>query len=326
MDILARVVLLLAMAVAGPAQAAPVEVDPAFGYRIGDHVVAVGRVAVDERAQLDPQSLPKTGRVNGWLALLDVAVEAAPGMRQVVRTFQVTASAPEPKMLFLPKAELAFRLDGREWTESLDSVPISVSPLTSAEPITRNGFGALRPDRDVPDPDPRKALRRAGWLALALLALAVLWVAIRFLAMRRRGFAPFAVAARQLRRLARQQSRRASESVEPAIGAAKDGPAESADRDDVRQAFRVMHDALNEVSGKAVFVAHLDRFLAEQPRFAPEASAIRAFFARSDAVFFGGPAAATAGSGSSDRTPRDSDLAWLADLARRLARLERPGR
>jgi hypothetical protein len=100
--------LWLLVAGLGSVAAAPVQVDPAFGYRIGDKIIAVARVTTDERAKLDPESLPKIGRVNGWLSLDEVRVEAVRGGLEVTRVFQVTASAPEPRLLFLPKAQLKF--------------------------------------------------------------------------------------------------------------------------------------------------------------------------------------------------------------------------
>jgi len=287
----------------GGAAAAPVQVDPAFGYRIGDKVVATGEIAVDERAQLDVGTLPKVGRINGWLSLEDVQVRARRGGVQVVRTFQVTASAPEPRMLFLPKVDLKFKLGGRELTGQLESVPISVSPLASTEPILRTGFGALRPDRDVPDPDAAGALRNARLLAVALAVLALLWAAVRAFAMRRRGFAPFTLAARKLRRRAT-------------------GPA---DPESVRSAYRVLHDAFNLVAGQAVFASQKEKFLSDHPRFAAEANAVRVFFERSEKAFFSTPSPAQ-GSGAAGGEASGAEIRWLYRFALRLARIEQPGR
>jgi mxaA protein len=280
----------------GSAGAAPVQVDPAFGYRIGDQIVAVGKLSVDDSAKLKADSIPRTGRVNGWLSLEEIRLEPVAGGLRVVRTFRVTASAPEPRMLFLPKAALKFTIGNREIEEQLESVPISVSPLSPAEPVLRTGFGALRPDRDVPDPDARQALRRARMLAAALAVLALLWAAVRGFAMRRRGFAPFAVAAKRLRRLPRLES----------------GP------DAARRGYRILHDAFNEAAGQAVFASHKERFLATHPRFAAEADAVRAFFGPTSTEQ---PVAEGAGPHRAG-----DDVAWLADLARRLARIEQPGR
>ena len=306
----ASTLVLAATLAASRVAAAPVTVDPAFGYRIGDRIVAVSQVAVDRRARLDPESLPKVGRLHGWLSLEEVTVETQDEGLRIVRVFQVTASAPEPKLLYLPKAELSFRLDGRDQVEQLESLPVSISPLAPATAVLRNGFGSLRPDRDVPPPRPAQALQRAASLAVALVTLALLWLGLRTLALRRRGYAPFTVAARKLRRLAR--GRRAAT---PAAA--------------VEAAYRIMHEAFNEAAGRPVFSAQRDRFIAEHPHLATEAGGVRAFFERSDALFFGGRtrvgtgaalAAANAGqAGGSD------DLAWLAELARRLAGRERQG-
>ncbi len=307
----ASTLVLAATLAAGRVAAASVTVEPAFGYRIGDRIVAVSEVAVDRRARLDPESLPKAGRLHGWLALEEVTVEQQRDGLRIVRVFQVTASAPEPKLLYLPKAELVFRLDGRDLVEQLESLPVSVSPLAPARAVLRNGFGGLRPDRDVPPPRPERALQRAAWLAAALLALALLWLGLRALALRRRGYAPFAAAARKLGRM-----KRAGRGGAPAQA--------------VEGAYRVMHEAFNEVAGCAVFSAQRDRFIAEHPHLAAEAGGVRAFFDRSDALFFGGRARAGAvatvavDARAGEAAGRD-DIAWLAGLARRLAGRERQG-
>ncbi len=296
------------------AGAATVTVEPAFGYRIGDSIVAVARVAVDQRAQLDAESLPKVGRLHGWLSLEEVKVESEPGGgRKITRVFQVTASAPEPRVLYLPKVELRFRLDGRELVEQLESVPVAVAPIAPSKPVLRSGFGVLRPDRDVPAPAPREALLRAGWLAVALAVLALLWAGLRMVALRRPGYAPFENAARKLRRLARGRRDAAAEQV---VGAG----------------FRIMHEAFNQAAGQAVFSSQRDRFLAGHPQFAGEATRVRAFFDRSDAFFFGARTGTAAGrgaggapGGTAGGAALGDDPTWLADLARRLARLEQPG-
>lgn len=311
---LLTLVLLAGTAIAPLVTAASVQVDPAFGYRVGDMVVATARLAIDDAAQLEAESLPKTGRINGWLALRQVHLQSEAGALRVVRTFQVTASAPEPRLLFLPRVDLKFKLNGREVSERLDSVPISVSALTATEPVLRNGFGALRPDHDVPLPDTAGALRRAGWLAAALTGLALLWWTLRSYAVRRRGFAPFGLAAARLRRLSRRGSK---------------------DPDALRTAFRIMHEAFNETAGRAVFAAHREGFLADHARFSPESAAVLSFFERSNQVFFDVQSARGAGAVRPQRlvngqAPADlgglADMNALVDLAKRLARLERPGR
>ena len=295
--------------------AAPVTVDPAFGYRIGDRIVAAARVEVDERARLDAESLPRVGMLHGWLSLEEVTVEPEEGALRITRVFQVTASAPEPRLLYLPKVELKFTLDGRSIDEQLEAVPVTVAPLAPSQPVLRSGLGFLRPDRDVPDPRPEQALQRAAWLAAALALLALLWLGLRTFALQRRGFAPFTVASRRLRRLAR-----AGRGATPAT---------------IRgSAFRIMHEAFNEAGGQAIFSSQRDRFLAEHPQFAGEAVGVRAFFDRSDALFFGTRAAGGVAGGlphdgtssaGRDDGPGGGDLAWLASLASRLARLEQAG-
>ncbi|MBA3480138.1 MAG: hypothetical protein H0T52_17325, partial [Lautropia sp.] len=147
--------------------------------------------------------------------------------------------------------------------------------------------------------------------AAILAGLALLWVSLRAFARRRRGFAPFGVAAGRLRRLMRARAR---------IGSDPEGG-----HDVARQAYRILHDAFNEAAGRAIFASQKERFLAAHPRFAPEAGDVRAFFERSEQAFF---AVSSGGRAAAPQPPaaQGEDLAWLSDLARRLARLEQPGR
>jgi hypothetical protein len=96
----------------------------------------------------------------------------------------------------------------------------------------------------------------------------------------------------------------------------------------VASAYRILHEAFNEAAGRAIFSAQRERFLAEHAHLAAEADAVRAFFDRSDALFFGGPTGGGTAGGrqASEVGGADGhDIAWLAALARRLAVLERQG-
>jgi mxaA protein len=83
-----------------------------------------------------------------------------------------------------------------------------------------------------------------------------------------------------------------------------------------RQAFQLLHQALNRQAGQVLFAGSLPAFVQQQPAFAPLQGALAEFFARSEAEFFA-PAAAVQG------PAQDDTLAWLRDLARQLRAAER---
>jgi hypothetical protein len=77
-----------------------------------------------------------------------------------------------------------------------------------------------------------------------------------------------------------------------------------------------------------VFASQTEKFLAEHPRFGAEAATVREFFDRSERAFFGVPAGSRDRSraGAPDVGNGESEVGWLYRSARRLARIEQPGR
>lgn len=266
-------------------------IERAYGYLIGDRITQRLSFDVPGSALLDPASVPKPGRVNGWLDLRAVTLERAADATRVRLDYQLMASTAEVKLIFLPARTLRFRpsAGGESINQSrVDAVPISVSPITAASTTERNGFGELRDDR-VPRPiDTAGHAHRVAWLAALLATL--LSLGLLQAARRRRDShaAPFAVATRQLKR------------------------ARAAGADPTRQAaaLRALHRAFDQSAGKTVLGADVDAFLHANPAFAPLREPIVHFFESSGRRFY------------ADQQPSAADAAQLITLAEQLARTE----
>ena len=275
-----------------PVASAEVAIDRAFGYLIGDIVVATTTLPVAPQAQLTIDALPRAGRLNAWLNLLEVGVVRDGDRLTLTRRFQLTASAEQVKLLYLPQAEVRLKVDGREQVERLPAVPLTVSPLTGRQSIARTSLGDLRPDWIVPVPDPARIDR---WLGIALGASMLAVCAALLLRWRLRriaDFAPFRSAARELARRARRMQ----------IGAT-----------DLSEGYRILHRAFDLSAGETLFAGNLDTYLRHHPRLAPQRQSIAAFFARSTQRFFDAD-----GSAEADAT----EFRRLHELARGLARLD----
>lgn len=295
-------------------------VDRAFGYLIGDTVLADAIVVVPPGTTLDPGSLPGPGRVNGWLHLLEVDTRQVDNRLVLSRRFLVTASAESIRLVWLPRVALRFvpvngdaaaasrgaqgeslREPGEpgEQIERVDVVALSISPITAGTAFTRNGLGDLRPDRGPPLPDLGRLDRALLVAVIVLLGAAALAIAARWRLSQHGGGAPFRAAARELARIERR------------------------DRGDLGRAYRVLHQAFDRSAGRTLLSADIDDFLGRRPDLAARRDAIVSFYARSDARFF-----ATAGSGSHPLPEPAPSRAWsagenelrtLRQLAQRLA-------
>ena len=300
----------------------------AFGWRVGDVVTRTVLIDVPADLRLDASSLPRTGRRGGALELRGVAWRGAggwqhgPGRRhELTLRYQVFASPAEPREFEL--APVTLRFDGRARPESvrIDAWPVVVSPLAPVEVSPRQGLGAMRPDAPAAlIDDLALRLRLTGYGVVAALLAGWLLLARFGLPWRAARERPFARAWRALR------------------GATSAGAArgQRTPPEPLHEAFRPMHEALNRTAGWTVFERDLDRFLAQQPRFAPLRAELALFLRRSREAFFaeasrpdamGRPdetdqaAGGIAPAGNQARDP--ADLQWLRELCRRCRDIER---
>ena len=283
---------LAADAPAGTLRAITVE-PRAFGYHVGDVVDREVIVHVPEGFVLDEASLPRPGARGKALELQSVSrrSEAESGGTRVVLQlkYQVFMAPTEVRTLEIAPFSLGFKGDGRDQALRVDAWPVTVSPLVPTEVSPRQGLGELRPDVAPPLIDTRPAQQRLlayGVLLLLCLAyLAQVYVAMPWWSSRKR---PFANAWRQLSGL----------------------PAGSPSAE-WRAAFQRMHEALNQTAGEVVFEHGVDRFVAEQPRYAALRADLLTFFEQSRREFFaGGQPAADGGR-------------WLVEFCRKCRDAER---
>jgi mxaA protein len=267
-------ILLLALCLGAAAGGAPQtlgahsDAPRAFGYTVGDVVSRRIALQVPAGLTLDEDSLPHTGGRGRALELRRVELRRSlAGVPEELRLdYQVFLAPRELRVLEMPVFELRFDGTPRPQTLRIDAWPVTVAPLTPADPSPREGLGEMRPDRDPPRLDTsvlRARLLAEGGLALLLLAyLGHVYLGLPWLARRRR---PFGRAWDALR----------------ALPAAPD----AAQR---RAAFEQLHAALNASAGEVLFEPGVDRFIALRPGFAPLRDELLQFFAHSRAEFFAG--------------------------------------
>jgi mxaA protein len=279
---------LAARAMAEPAAPSAELIEPrAFGYTVGD--VLQRRVLLQWQEGLAPDlsSLPQTRRPGQALELRAARLDG----HELRLEYQVFLAPSEVRTLEMPPLQLRFAGPAGERFLRIDAWPVTVAPLVPVEVSPREGLGELRPD--APPPAIGTAARQlrlalyGGALALLLAYLLHVYVGLPWWGRRRR---PFAMAWRAMRRLP---------AVQP--------PPQR------REAFRLIHQALNRSAGEVLFEAGLPGFLARHPRFAPLRDDLAGFFRRSSDEFFAERKAVGVA----------SDIGWLRALCRACRDAER---
>lgn len=244
-----------------------IEEPRAYGHQVGDVVTRRIVIDVPARLKLDETSLPVPGRVGQSFELR--AVEHSQrrgwnGRRHVLLLrYQVFRAVEQPRVLDLPSFVLRFAGQPRAEEWRIDYAPVGVAPIAPAEPVLRQGLGALRPDVPPPFVDTRgERLRLAAYAIVATALLVYLSYVVWGWGWWQRRQRPFSLALRRLRDL------RATSSA--------------------HEAWRLTHAALDATAGRVMDAGGVERFIASSPRYAPLADELRWFFTRSQAVFFAG--------------------------------------
>jgi mxaA protein len=293
------------------------QIDRAYGYFVGDRLEQRLSFDVPANAVLEVDSIPKPGRINGWLDLLAVSSERLTDQTVMKLDYQIMAGGPNTRLIFLPARVLRFRPPafGAEPRSAIsesrvDAVAVSVSPLTEPVVSERNGLGELRGDRAPAALDTAAITRRVGALSVALGATALAWFALAYRRSRGTRAAPFARAARQI------ESARGPRSgnIGKASNGGKGGKGGGGDSW-FEATLRTLHRAFDQSAGKSMLSADVDEFVQQRPVFEPLRAEIVRFFEQSSARFYSVPPA--------DEPAQSAQSAdQLALLAKRLARAE----
>ncbi|WP_041361060.1 hypothetical protein [Methylococcus capsulatus] len=227
-------------------------------HTMGDLIVRDVVVSV-HGGRIDPASLPAPGPINEWAEIRKVETDSAGERTRVRITYQVFHGVRGPETAELPPLRLRFSGTGGSPDVEVPPLPVSFMPLIP--PGIPDEKVMIRTTRPA---EPRPFAPYGPWLGLGLALGAgagfyLLW--LRGLLPILDGPLPFRRASRELRRLANQ----------PLAG---------------RPACLILHRALNETAGEAVFGDDLEAFLARHPEFIGLRGLLSEFFAASRRLFF----------------------------------------
>ena len=246
-----------------------VETPAVLGYTIGDVIHHRAHLVLDAPYRLDEGALPVVRKLNSWLEIRSVDVDAHRGWRSrtydIEITYQVFNTTRAVRGLATPPVSLAVVAGEDTFPVIMPAWSFSVLPVTAAEEIPPGTLPVLRPSQAPAPVDVHPYALRITLLSASLLGAVAYLVylngSIPFL---RRSNGPFARAHRRLKRL---QRRPFGDPVR-------------------RDAYRHLHAAFNETAGRVLFVDDLDAFFAEQPRFRGLRVSIESFYAESRQLFF----------------------------------------
>ena len=279
----------------------------AYGYSVGDVVQRRVQLQLPPGWRLDLDALPLARRPGQAIELRRAALQG----QALLLEYQVFLAPTEVRTLELPVLRLRLvgppgQPDPGEQFLRVDAWPLTVAPLVPVAVSPRRGLGELQPDAPLPPQDTAPHLQRLlVYAGVATILGLLLWqrlVGLPGTARRRR---PFAQAWRALQRLP----------AGPVPGPGADSVAAASAQ---RQAFQLLHQALNRSAGQVLFAAGLPAFLARQPAYAVLQPALAEFFQRSERTFFAQPAAEPG-----DAVLQAQDIAWLRQLCRQLLAVER---
>lgn len=233
--------------------------DHAATHTMGDLIVRDIVVSTGPGIRIDSASLPTPGALSDWAEISKVETDSVDEQTRVRITYQVFYGVRGPETAELPPLRLRFEGDGGGPDVEAPALPVSFMPLIP--PGIPDEKVAIRPLR------PAEILATSPygqWLALSLVAagaglLYLLWM---------RGLLPLLAGPLPFRRACRDLQRTASQ---PSPGQA---------------ACLILHRALNETAGEALFGNGLESFIDCHPEFAGLRGELDEFFALSRRVFF----------------------------------------
>jgi mxaA protein len=268
--------------------------DHEFAHTVGDLLNQEIDVELKPGYRLDPASLPSPGAVDAATEIrkVEYSEDSDASAARIRIQYQLFQGVKEPETIELPAVLL--RLQGPDGDREVRIGPLPVSLV----PILPRGRPedkiAVRPAAPPEPHDLAPIWRRfgLGWGLFLGSASYLLWLRGR-LPWGSGPPLPFRRAVRELERL----------------GARESAPSKGA------EACRLLHRALHDTAGEAVFAAGLEQFLGRHPEFRALRAELEDFFVRSRRILFAAETSADA-----------ADVDFFLALGRRAARLERRSR
>ena len=238
----------------------------AEGYVIGDTITHTVRLELAGDYRLDERAVPAAGRIDQWLELRTPVVRGHGHDVDIVFTYQLINAPDATRELVVPRQTLQI-------TDTQRSLPVFIPEwrftATPIVPVVQRGSAArfnLRPER-LP---PLLPLAPHAWLLAALVgAWAAVAVALAWIhwgaPWRARRAQPFAQALRELRRLR-------------GLGW---------DDEHQREAFRIVHRALDRVAGFTLLPSNVDELFRLRPPLERLRAPIESLLQDSRRIFFG---------------------------------------
>jgi len=233
-----------------------------FGYLVGDVLETDAVITAKQGTHLDRQSLPIPGPLNAAIELRGIAaVERQEGGYTQIRIHAEYQNFLAPERVTeteTPGYVLQVTTDTARFVAKIPAWSFQVSPLRVAQQSVGD-IGELRPNHAIAPVDERDPAVRLAASALVACAAALAFAGGQgWLAGRRRGNRPFAIAASHIARTA------------------PDGDSQ----------YQALHRAFDATAGRPVFACELNGFFETHPRFGPLREDVARFFSLSEQRFF----------------------------------------
>jgi mxaA protein len=262
-----------------------------YGYVLGDTIKHTVTLELGDVYALDESSLPAAGRIDRWLELRPPRVSRGDHRVEITLVYQLIDAPDATRSLVVPRQTLRVASRDRSVPVFVPEWSFTAAPIVPAEQRGAAARYNLRPERLPPYIPLAVGIWRLAallaTLALVLAALAWLHFGVPWRARRAR---PFARGVRELRGL---RGRKWDEARQ-------------------REAFRIVHRALDRAAGRTLLPSNVDELFRAHPSLAQLREPIEALLADSRRLFFGTPGSAP-----------PATLASMIDLCSRCRDLER---
>ncbi len=241
-----------------------------FGYFVGDVLEDEVDIRVDKGTELVSASVPQRGSINAWIEIVgsSVETEAVDGAKlyRLYLAYQNFYPAIDARQLEIPGFTLSFKSGDQIYPAQVRAWSFGISPLREVLPPAKASGGEyMQPDVLPLSYNVRgDATIAFALLAVALATLALLAYHLAWWPFGARKHRPFTEAARSIRKLMKVTEAEAA----------------------YREAFVILHRAVDATAGHAVFSEDVPSFLAQYSAFARLKDEFIRFFASSQSAFF----------------------------------------